>query len=120
MKISIKGADLESVLRHSKDLPKRSGGKLQTYGIQYKISGNDLSITQVGKKNFSPEQYYSTALSDFLYAGGDGYTEFAARAKAVSPDGFPLNQIFSDFIREKKEITKDLVESLKHPPKGKN
>ena len=108
------------MLRHSKDLPKRSGGKLQTYGIQYKTSGNEVLITQVGKKSFNPDEYYSIAISDFLYSGGDGYTEFAARAKAVSPDGLPLNQIFSDFIRGKKEITKDLVESLKHPPKGEN
>ncbi len=120
MKISMKGADLESVLRHSKDLPKRSGGKLQTYGIQYKTSGNELLITQVGKKSFNPDEYYSIAISDFLYSGGDGYTEFAARAKAVSPDGLPLNQVFSRFIREKKEITKGLLESLKNPPKDKN
>ncbi len=120
MKVSVKGADLESVLRHSKDLPKRSGGKLQTYGIQYKTSGNELLITQVGKKSFNPDEYYSIAISDFLYSGGDGYTEFAARAKAVSPDGLPLNQVFSGFIREKKEITKELVESLKNPPKEKN
>lgn len=111
-KIAIKGSDLVTVLGHSMELPSRSGGKLQTYGIKYETSDHRIIIKQIGQKKFDPDEYYSIAVSDFLYAGGDGYIEFASKAKNVSPDGLPLNQVFSDFIMKNKEITEERLRSL--------
>jgi 5'-nucleotidase len=111
MKVVMKGTDLRSVLRRSLDLPERSGGKLQTYGIRYEIVNQELSLKEIGQKNFNPDDYYSVALTDFLFAGGDGYKDFALKARTVYPDGLPLNQIFSDYIRNNKQITTSLIDS---------
>lgn len=111
-KVALTGSDIESVLRRSLELPERSGGKLQTYGLRHEISGGELQIKEVGSKPFRREDYYSVALTDFLLAGGDGYTTLGAKGKTIVPDGAPLIQIFSDFIKDKKEINQNLLDSL--------
>ncbi len=113
MKVMMKGSDLESVLRRSLDLPERSGGKLQVYGIKYEVHNNSLSVKEVGSKKFNPNDYYSLAISDFLLAGGDGYQQFASKAKSVYPYGLSVNQIFCDFIKKNKVISESLLESIK-------
>lgn len=120
MKVVMKGTDLRSVLRRSLDLPERSGGKLQTYGIRYEIVNQELSLKEIGQKNFDPDDHYSVALTDFLFAGGDGYKDFGLKSRTVYPDGLPLNQIFSDYIRTNKPLTKGLMDSLSMTARRQN
>ncbi len=112
VKVALRGDAIQTVLRRSLELPDRSGGKLQTYGFKYEVSSGEIQIKEVGSKPFRPEEYYSVALTDFLLAGGDGYTTLGAKGKTVVPDGSSLNQIFADFIKDKKEINQNLLDSL--------
>lgn len=112
-KANLKGSDVEAALRRSLALPAKSGGKLQVYGLKYQISGEDVHIREVGSRPYSPEDNYAVALTDFILSGGDGYSDLASKSVSVAQDGMLLSQIFADFIKEKKEISENLLQSLR-------
>ena len=111
-KVALTGSDIESVLRRSLELPERSGGKLQTYGLKLKYPAESFKSRKWVQNLSDVRIIILWRLTDFLLAGGDGYTTLGAKGKTIVPDGAPLIQIFSDFIKDKKEINQNLLDSL--------
>jgi 2',3'-cyclic-nucleotide 2'-phosphodiesterase (5'-nucleotidase family) len=111
--MNLKGEDLLAMLRQSAELPEGSGGKLQTYGIEYHVGGGKIIIRKIGDKPFDPEKMYSLATNDFLAAGGDGYTVLRDKGKDCYNSGKLISDLLVDFIREKQVITPKTLDEIK-------
>lgn len=111
--LDLTGADLAQILQQSANLEEGRGGRLQTYGIVYSFQDGKVKIDKVGGSDFDPQRVYSIATHDFLAAGGDGYTTFKEKAKNKYDTAMPLSDLVVDFIKEKKALTKDVLDGLK-------
>lgn len=111
--MNLLGQDLLAMLEKSAELPEGSGGKLQTYGIDYAIDGGKLIIRKVGDKPFNTEGTYSLATNDFLAAGGDGYSVFKDKGKDSYSSGKLIADLLVDFIKDKQVITSKVLDEIK-------
>ncbi len=113
VKMNLTGEDILAVLQRSAELEPGSGGKLQTFGLTYRIDSNKVRIDKVRGEPFDPGKLYSAAITDFLVAGGDGYTIFKEKGKERHNSRLQVKDLLINYIREKKVITKELIDSLK-------
>jgi 2',3'-cyclic-nucleotide 2'-phosphodiesterase (5'-nucleotidase family) len=112
LKVELRGDELRAVLQRSADLEAGSGGKLQTFGISWRIKNGKVIIDKVRGENFDPRKSYSVAINEFLMAGGDGYTLFQKKGRDVWQDRFPISDLLIELIKDKGVITAKLLESI--------
>ena len=105
VKMNLSGEDIKSLLQNSRDLPPGSGGKLQSYGIEYSANDGKIEIARIRGEKFDPSKNYSIAVSEFLSIGGDGYTIFKERGQNLINSGLIIRDLLVNFIRDKKNIT---------------
>ena len=111
--MALKGKDLIAVLEKSAELEQGSGGKLQTFGIQYKMENGQVKIEDIRGKGFDPEATYTVAINDFLASGGDGYTVFKERGKNCYDSSLLVSDLLIDYIKSKKVINVETLESIR-------
>jgi 5'-nucleotidase/UDP-sugar diphosphatase len=111
--MALKGKDLIAVLEKSAELEQGSGGKLQTFGIQYKMENGQVKIEDIRGKGFNPEASYTAAINDFLASGGDGYTVFKERGKNCYDSSLLVSDLLIDYIKSKKVINVETLESIR-------
>jgi 5'-nucleotidase / UDP-sugar diphosphatase len=112
VKMNLKGDELAAVLDRSAKLEPGSGGKLQTFGITYKIDRGRAEIEKVGSSDFEPTKNYCVAINDFLAAGGDGYAVFKDKGTNVYNSATLISDILIDYIKNKKIITQSTIDEL--------
>jgi 5'-nucleotidase/UDP-sugar diphosphatase len=108
----LQGADIEAALQRNVDLTPANGGRLQTFGVAYKVVDGRVKVSRIGDREFDPAKTYSIAMNDFLAAGGDGYTVFKEKGTKNYDTGEVPADLLADFVRENKNLTRRLVESL--------
>ncbi len=87
---------------------EEDGGFLHVSGIQVEISGRVVGrvTTLPDNQPLEPDKVYSVVITDFLQAGGDGYSFF--KDKAAVRTGLPLRELLVDEIKSQKEINAEL------------
>ena len=118
----IKGSELKSILETSaKYAPNPSESFLQTKGISYTIDtkeeaqilsedlekvtkeGNRIKNVKIKGKELDETATYKILTTDFLFSGGDGYSQFKK-----SPDFSKINcsvtNIVVDYLKQEKKI----------------
>ncbi len=113
VKMDMLGEHLEAVLQKSADLPEGSGGKLQLFGMTLKTEGGRVKIEKIRGQDFDRAKVYSVATNDFLAAGGDGYSALQTKGMNICNTGLVANDLVIDFIKDKKAISRELLDKLK-------
>jgi 2',3'-cyclic-nucleotide 2'-phosphodiesterase (5'-nucleotidase family) len=75
-----------------------TGGFAQVSGVQFTIGGDRASHIRVGGEVLDGNRVYRVATVDFLYQGGDGYTQFA-KAGPARDSGVTLRDAAIAFLR---------------------
>ncbi len=112
-KMNLSGEDILAVLQRGADLEPGSGGKLQTFGLTYRIDAGKVRIDTIRGQPSDPSKIYSVATNDFLAAGGDGYKVFKEKGKNLYNSGPLPSDLLINYIRENKVITQQLLDGLK-------
>jgi len=112
VRVGLLGQDLETVLQRNISLEEGSGGRLQTFGLAYRVEHGNVKIDKVGAKDFDRATTYHVATNDFLAAGGDGYATLKEKGKDIWNTSTLLSDIVIDYIKAKKVITEALLQSL--------
>lgn len=118
----IKGSDLKSMLETSSAfLPEASGGFLQSLGLEYNVntkkmpqilSDDKLSVLKEGERvseikiNDKPlisDKYYKVAVNDYMFNGGNGYSQFE-NAKNVIKTGIFIQEAIIDFVKKNSPV----------------
>jgi 2',3'-cyclic-nucleotide 2'-phosphodiesterase (5'-nucleotidase family) len=71
------------------------GGFLQVSGVRYEIADGRLASATVRDAPIDPERRYRIVTSDFLAAGGDGYTMLKEMSNTVM-----TGRLISDMVIE--------------------
>lgn len=106
VEISLKGRYLREALQSSADMAIGSGGKLQTWGVDFDIKDGRVNVRKVAGKAFDPDRTYTVVINDFLLAGGDGYTVFMDKGKSLGRSSYTLADILIEFLEQNKGLTK--------------
>ncbi|HEX3029385.1 MAG TPA: bifunctional UDP-sugar hydrolase/5'-nucleotidase [Clostridia bacterium] len=108
--IKVKGDKIYKALERSVRLYPNSGmngGFLQVSGIHYVFDGSKpageriVKVTKDGKP-LDKDKYYKVATNDYLYNGGDGYSELKS-AKLLS-NGELLKDVLAKYIKSKVKV----------------
>jgi 2',3'-cyclic-nucleotide 2'-phosphodiesterase (5'-nucleotidase family) len=70
----VSGEQLQQVLEFNASQPRPFGGFLQVSGLTVEIEGDRLGKVMVGDKPLEPQATYTLVTSEFMLAGGDGYS----------------------------------------------
>jgi 5'-nucleotidase len=128
--VDLKGSDVKSLLENSaRRFPNKSEAFLQTKGISYTINlngepqelsedlekvtkeGNRIKNVKINNKPLDEEATYKILTTDFLYSGGDGYSQFKR-----SPDFVKINYLLTsavmDYIKLKKNINPQIKDKV--------
>lgn len=114
--VELTGSQIAEVLNHSISLgPGLTGGFLQVSGVSFTIGKSGLEDIRVQGKPLQRERYYSIAITDFMFAGGDGYGHFKkGRSRLERP--FLIRDLFLDYLKENKEISPALEGRIRRQP----
>jgi 5'-nucleotidase / UDP-sugar diphosphatase len=91
------GAQLLASLERSAGMDplQNPGGFLQVSGVRYEIAEGRLAGAMIGDAPIDPEGRYQVVTSDFLAAGGDGYTMLSEMSNPVM-----TGRLISDMVIE--------------------
>ena len=95
-KLAVTGATLRAALENGvSGLEQRAGRFPQVSGLAFTFdpafpAGRRVGTILVGDQKLVPERIYTLATTDYLAAGGDGYTMLAAAKVLVNASGGPL------------------------------
>jgi 2',3'-cyclic-nucleotide 2'-phosphodiesterase (5'-nucleotidase family) len=78
------------------------GGFLHVSGLRFEIDGKTPIHVALAGQPLDISRTYKVAVTDFMYAGGDGYDVFAG--KPAVKTGLPLRELIVDTIRKKAVI----------------
>jgi 5'-nucleotidase / UDP-sugar diphosphatase len=107
--LKMRGTDIVELLQKSVNTEPGSGGKLHTFGVDYKVESDSVSIISIGGRPFDPDRTYTVATNDFLAAGGDGYSIFKTKGTEFYDTYNLITDAFIEFIKENKVITPELL-----------
>ena len=110
--MDLTGKDIAEVLQRSAELPDGSGGKLQSFGIEFGDDEGSLRIKKIGGRDFQPGKAYSVATNNFLAAGGDGYIVFKENGRNRYDSAILVSDLMINYIQDKKVITQKVLESI--------
>lgn len=115
--LELKGRDLKSVLEtSSKNLPGNSGGFLQSLGLQYTVDtskeeGKRVSNILVNNAPLEKNKLYRIAINDFMYKGGNEYTQFKNATKHYDTN-FMIQDTIIDYIRQNSPISLEVRDKI--------
>lgn len=120
--LEFQGKDIKSMLETSANsLPSENRHFLQTLGISYVVDlseqpqilsedltklikrGKRVKNVTINGKLLEDESYYKILTTDFLYSGGDGFSQFK-KAKLVSNTNYSVTNAVIDYVMKKKRI----------------
>ena len=113
--VDITGAQLLEVLEHGVRLyPEASGGFPHVSGVRFTFdpslpAGERVVAVTVGGKELDLEAVYTVATNDFLAAGGDGFTAFAAGENLLDT-GDALDYVVIQYIQAHSEGVNPVVD----------
>ncbi len=116
VRLELSGKQIEEVLSHSISLrPGLTGGFLQVSGLSFVIGQSGPREIRVDGKPLERERFYSVAVTDFMFAGGDGYSHFQkGRNSALQP--LLIRDLFLNYLRENKEISANVEGRIRRQP----
>jgi len=120
--VALRGRTLRAALDRSAALAPASqpGGFLQVSGLRYAIeNGRAVDVTVAGAP-LDDEREYTVAISDFLLAGGDGYTTFASEGTQRPPTGLVVQTLVLDAFRSGAEVSPRLDGRIVRRGKGQS
>jgi len=102
--VDIAGKELLDVLTRSVKgaRDEEDGGFLHVSGIRFEIDGKTPVHVSLGDQPLDVSRTYKVAVTDFMYAGGDGYDIFIG--KPAVKTGLPLRELIVDTIRKRTVI----------------
>jgi len=128
--LELKGSDLKSVLEtSSRRYPRSSGGFLQSLGLEYTINtdkphqvlsengleiitpGNRVSDIKINEAPLESDKYYIIAVNDYMYNGGNGYSQFE-RAKNVLDTGILVQDVIEEYLQEKSPVSPEVRDRI--------
>ncbi len=95
----VSGEELRKVLEFNASLQRPSGGFLQVSGLTMEINGNTLGKVTVAGQPLDPNKTYTLAASEFMLAGGDGYSMLATGAEPTYL-GYSESAVVLEALRE--------------------
>ncbi len=100
----VTGAQLRAALEYSAGLERPHGGFLQVSGLTMTIADGHLAEAIVGGEPLQDDQTYTLAATEFMLAGGDGYTMLTEGAE---PEylGFADNAILIEMLKAKGTVS---------------
>ncbi|MCK7514897.1 MAG: 5'-nucleotidase C-terminal domain-containing protein [Desulfobacterales bacterium] len=126
----VTGKDIKSVLEtSSRSLPYTNGSFLQTHGIEYAIDlskpaqilsddntrivkeGSRVKNIKVNGKMLDEKRIYKVALNDFIFGGGDGYSQFK-KAKKLANTATLLQDLIVDYIKNNSPVSLEVKEKI--------
>lgn len=113
VKMDLTGADIAEIMQRSFTLEDGSGGKLQSFGIDYILEEGQIKIVNIGGRGFDPQVTYSLAANNFLAAGGNGYSILKERGRNMYDSASSVSDLLINFIKNAREINSATLDSLK-------
>lgn len=126
----IKGSELKSVLEtSSRFLPDSSSGFLQSFGVEYSVntlqsrqilSDDGLCILKEGNRVFDikingtpveMDKYYKVAMNDFIFNGGNGYSQFN-NAKNVQKTDMSIQDAIIEYIKKNSPVSIEVKDRI--------
>lgn len=120
--VDLKGKEIKSILETSaRYLPHESEAFMQTKGLSYTIDlkgdpqvlsedlekvtkeGNRIKNVMINGKELDEETTYKILTTDYLFAGGDGYSQFK-RTPDFSKSDCSVTNIVIEYIKTEKKI----------------
>ena len=113
-RVELTGSQIEDVFNHSVSLgPGLSGGFLQLSGLSLVIGPSGPTDIRIQGNPLQRDRYYSIAITDFMLAGGDGYSHFQkGRNRLLQP--FLVRDLILDYLKENKEISAIVEGRIRH------
>ena len=115
--LELKGEDLKSVLETSSSLlPEDNGGFLQSLGLRYtvdtaKSQGDRVSSIMINKKPLEPEKYYKIAVNNYIFEGGNGYTQFKNGIN-IKQSNIMVRDAIVEYIKKHSPVTINLLDRI--------
>jgi len=113
VKMGLTGEDIASILQRSVDLAEGSGGKLQTFGVDWGLQRGKVRIEKIRGQRFKPTKRYTVATNNFLASGGDGYDTFKTKGRNSCDTLVPVADLLVNYIKDKKAITQEVLDGIK-------
>ena len=102
--VTLTGAEIAEALSRSVQGTREDedGGFLHVSGVAFTVRNKKADGIRIGGEPIDPSKSYTVAMTDFMYAGGDGYTIFTGRPAVKT--GLPLRELLVDTIRGKSKV----------------
>ncbi len=105
--IDLNGKEIQAALDHvaRRRRSDEYGGFLHVSGISFTINNGKATniVLQSDRNPMEAHKTYRVAITDFLYAGGDGHTVF--KGKPGDRTGLPLRELLVDTIRQQQVVS---------------
>jgi len=128
--LELKGSDLKSVLEtSSRRFPEENGGFLQSSGLEYTLnsanppqflSSDGLEIKKEGQRvtdikvngvSLNPDKYYKIAINDYMFNGGNGFSQFK-KANNVVKTGISIQDSIVKYIKENSPVSVKIKDKI--------
>ncbi len=126
----LKGKDLKSVLEtSSRKYPYENEGFLQSLGLEYTIDpakahqvlsndgtkiikkGQRVSNIKINGKPLENDKYYKIALNDYVFNGGNGYSQFK-KAVNVNKTGMMIQDLVVNYIKKNSPVSAEVKDKI--------
>lgn len=126
----IKGSEVKSILEtSSRFLPEGSDAFLQSSGLEYTVNtkespqilsgdgscilkeGNRVSDIKIAGRPLLPDKYYKIAVNDFIFNGGNGYSQFK-NSKNARKTGIFVQDSIIDFIKKNSPFSIEVEDKI--------
>lgn len=103
--VQLSGEDLYKLMKKSLEKEDQSALQIAGFKMIYKVTNGARELIQLTRDDGKPielNHQYSVAVNDFIYSGGDGYTEFCNKKdlKIIGTD----TEIFINYLKEHNPI----------------
>ncbi len=115
--LELKGEHLKSVLETSSSrLPGNSGGFLQSLGLEYTVDtnkppGNRVSAVLVNKKPLKQYKYYKIAVNNYMFNGGNGYSQFK-KGRNIKKSGIMVREAIVEYMRHNSPVAVEVSDRI--------
>jgi len=116
--LELKGEDLKSVLETSSSmLPDNNGGFLQSLGLRYtvdttKSQRDRVSNITINRNPLEQEKYYKIAINNYIFEGGNGYTQFKNGVN-IKQSNIMVRDAIVDYIKKHSPVTVNLQDRIR-------
>ncbi|OGH98743.1 MAG: hypothetical protein A2039_08505 [Candidatus Melainabacteria bacterium GWA2_34_9] len=126
----VKGSDIKSVLEtSSRYFPESNAGLLQSLGLKYDVNvkeppqvlsedglkiikeGNKVSNIKINGKPLENDKYYKIAMNDFIFNGGNCYSQFN-NAKNVKKTSIFVQNAIIDYIKKNSPVSVEVEDKI--------